>query len=270
MPSREKRSRLVGWLGASWHIGIGIHSVNLCMECVVHSSPNWLIPFSNVVDGLDVFCEHGLRDAVEETNPRTGGLARYFVRDVKLLEAENIQPRNYDLSFARIAIRRLQELASPCVREMRIPVLQLAVQVRALPVLKNAGEVCCSAIACDISAAWIRDGTAKVRVLPHLRRSVNLESLSSSISAGFLREATEIKGVQSGAGELLAVFRRVPLAMISRVCFLEERGVLLYTIPSSGEPSRTRVHDLAAVRDRRTQKTHLVAHRTRYKTAFLH
>ena len=253
-----------------WHVRIASGSVGLEMNCQVRSSPDALIPLGAVADGLEGFCGLELREAIEEANPRMNSSSRSFVRVVELVAADGSQPRNLDLLFVGITIRGLLGLAPPVARGFRIPRLEETARVRNLAVLKEAGAVRCGSGACDIPAAGIRDETAKVRMLPHVRRSVNLESMSSSVSASFLREAAAIKGVESGAGELLAVFRNVPLAMISRVCFLEERGVLLYTTSSSAEPSRTRVHDIAAVRDRTTQKTHLVAHRTRYKTAFLH
>ncbi len=260
---------MVKWLGPL-NARTDTGSVSLEVECHVYCPPEALIAGGTVVDGLGDFCENGLRAAIADANPRMEARARSFVRDTELVAADKALPRNHDLRLAVARIHSQCELTLPAAGEIRFPDLERMAKVRTVAVLRDGGEPRCGSVACNIAAGGIHEATAKIRVLPHVRRSVNLESINSGVSASFLREAAAIKGIDSGAGELLAIFRSIPLAMISRVCFLEERGVLLYTISSPGGPSSTRVHDLAAVRDRSTRKTHLVPHRTRYKTAFLH
>lgn len=105
--------------------------------------------------------------------------------------------------------------------------------------------------------------------MPHSRRSVDLDALSSQERAGFLREAEQVRNVAANNGELLAIFRKVPIELVLQIRFVAEKSLLLFTVATTSGLSRTRVHDLAAVGDRESGKVHLVAHRTRYQTAFL-
>jgi len=100
-----------------------------------------------------------------------------------------------------------------------------------------------------------------------MRKAVNPDALGEQVRESYLREAEITLGIACGEGEILAVFRNVPVSMISRFRLLEESGVLLYTISASDSSSRARVHEVAAVRDKARKTTHLVAHRTRYRTA---
>ena len=57
--------------------------------------------------------------------------------------------------------------------------------------------------------------------------------------------------------------------MISRLRFVAEESTIFYTIFDGANRKRTRVHDLAAVRDAANQEIHLVPHRMRYRTVNL-
>ncbi len=105
--------------------------------------------------------------------------------------------------------------------------------------------------------------------LPHSRTSLEVDALKDSERNGFLHEATMLKGIPADRVELLAVFRHVPVEMISRLRFLAETKTIIYSI--SGEPRRThtRVHDLAAVRDKANREIHLVPHRTKFRQVSL-
>jgi len=105
--------------------------------------------------------------------------------------------------------------------------------------------------------------------MPHARRGIDLGSLGDGDRLDYLREAEVLRGVPPERGELLAVFRKVPVELVGRIRFLAESGLLLYTIARTPGLQRTRLHDLAAVRNRDSGGVHLVAHRTRYRTAFL-
>ena len=105
--------------------------------------------------------------------------------------------------------------------------------------------------------------------MPHARRGIDLASLGDGDRLDYLREAEVLRGVPPERGELLAVFRKVPVELVGRIRFLAESGLLLYTITRAPGLQRTRLHDLAAVRNRDSGSVHLVAHRTRYRTAFL-
>lgn len=105
--------------------------------------------------------------------------------------------------------------------------------------------------------------------MPHARRGIDLGSLGDADRLDYLREAEVLRGVPPERGELLAVFRKVPVELVGRIRFLAESGLLLYTIARAPGLQRTRLHDLAAVRNKDSGGVHLVAHRTRYRTAFL-
>jgi hypothetical protein len=107
-----------------------------------------------------------------------------------------------------------------------------------------------------------------VLALPHVRSSIDIDSLPDSEYEGFLREAEILKGLPVGRCELQAVFRNIPVELISQIRFLEEQKTIVYSI-SESRRTRTRVHDMAAVRDTNNQEIHLVPHRTRFRWASL-
>ncbi len=106
----------------------------------------------------------------------------------------------------------------------------------------------------------------RIAKYPHSRLSADINALPSSEYSGFLREGEVIKGIAHGKGELLAVFRSVPIEMISRLRFLSDKRMILFTVARKPERTRTRIHDMAAIRDTSTEEIHLVPHRTRYRS----
>jgi hypothetical protein len=122
---------------------------------------------------------------------------------------------------------------------------------------------------CRLPETAVLDNTRRLRIYPHRRTSLDIGGLDPVMAGSFLREAEVTRGIPIEQLELVGVFRNVPTALISKIRFLEGRGVILYTLQPADEQSRTRVHDLAAVRDVQRNATYLVAHRTRYRTAFL-
>lgn len=115
----------------------------------------------------------------------------------------------------------------------------------------------------------VRTGTRGISALPHTGWTLDLNEIRESERESFLQEATALKGVAPGRGELLAIFRNVPIEVVSRLRFVRETGTIHYNLTFNPSLRRTRVHDLAAVRDAATDEIHLVAHRTRYRTVFL-
>jgi hypothetical protein len=115
----------------------------------------------------------------------------------------------------------------------------------------------------------VRTMVSKISMLPHRRASVDITTLEDSDYQGFLQEARVIKGVPTDRGELLGVFRHVPVEVISRLRYMAEERVIIYSIANTSRRTRTRVHDMAAVRDSSSQEIHLIPHRTRYRTVFL-
>ena len=109
----------------------------------------------------------------------------------------------------------------------------------------------------------------RVTKYPHCRKSVDISALPVAVRDGFLREAEVLKGIDIDNCELLAVFRRVPIELISQLRFLSETRMILYTISSRPVRTRTRVHDLAVICDMSKQEIHFVPHRTQYRLVFL-
>ncbi len=104
---------------------------------------------------------------------------------------------------------------------------------------------------------------------PHSRTSADTAELGLQETERLTHEAEIVRGIDPGQAELLAVFPSVPIEIVSRVRFVPGSSRLLYTLLPKPDVTRTRVHQLVAVRDRKTGETHLVPHRTRYRMAFL-
>ncbi len=111
---------------------------------------------------------------------------------------------------------------------------------------------------------------SQILKLPYVRKSIDTNLLPTAEYAGFLREAEMIKQLPLNECELLAVFRNIPVEMISHLRFLAEKNVIVYQIATEVHRTQTRIHDLAAVRDNTSHEVHLVFHRTRFKTVWLH
>jgi hypothetical protein len=104
----------------------------------------------------------------------------------------------------------------------------------------------------------------KIALLPHARESVQIEMITAAERRSFLREAEALKGIRADRAELLVVFRHIPIEYISRMRFVAEKRVLLYSIATQCGTS-TRVHDMAAVRDLESQEVHLIPHHTQFR-----
>ncbi len=111
----------------------------------------------------------------------------------------------------------------------------------------------------------VRTLTSRFANHPHIRASLNINSLPDPERESFLREAEILKGIPADRAELVAVFRHIPIEMISRLRFLAKRRVILYTLCREPRRIHTRVHDLAAVRDKANAEIHLIPHRTKYR-----
>jgi hypothetical protein len=110
----------------------------------------------------------------------------------------------------------------------------------------------------------------KIALLPHAIESVRLEAITAAERGSFLREAEALKGIRSDHAELLVVFRHVPIEVISRMRFVAEKRVLVYSIATQPGLTSTRVHDMAAVRDLESQEVHLIPHHTQFRGVSLH
>jgi hypothetical protein len=169
------------------------------------------------------------------------GVQRLAVREWKLLLFPNT--RTVTLNFPGAAVRSLESFRSQ------------AAEIRdGSRFLMTAPAVC---------------ATEQITRLPHRRRSVDVETMKESERISFLNEAAKIKDIPADRAELLAVFRHVPIEMISRLRFLASRKEILYSIPSGLKRTRIRVHDMAAIRDNANLDVHLVPHRTQSKQVVL-
>jgi len=115
----------------------------------------------------------------------------------------------------------------------------------------------------------VHQRTSKMAELPLARTSVRIEELQDSERSGFLQEAEALRGIPQDRAELLAVFRRVPIEVISRLRFLEEKKAIVYSITRELNRTRTRVHDMGAIRDGVSGEIYLVPHRARFRFASL-
>jgi hypothetical protein len=111
--------------------------------------------------------------------------------------------------------------------------------------------------------------TSQVSELPHTRASIKIDQLQDSERSSFLREAEILKGIPCGRVELLAVFRHVPIEVISRLRLLADQRAILYSISREFTPTVTRVHDMAAIRDITSQEVFLIPHRAQYRSVSL-
>lgn len=110
----------------------------------------------------------------------------------------------------------------------------------------------------------------KAGELAHRIESVPPDNVPESERSGFLREAAALKDVTADRAELVAVFRRLPIEMISRLRFVASEKALLYDLAiGNAKRTRTRLHDLAAVRDRGSGEIHLIPNRTRFTPVVL-
>ena len=108
-----------------------------------------------------------------------------------------------------------------------------------------------------------------ITTLPLRRTSLKIDLMPDLERQSFLREAEAIKRIPANRAELIAVFRHMPIEMISGLRFLAEKKVILYTVAENLKRTSTRVHDMAAIRDAVTQEIHLVPHRTKCRLVTL-
>ncbi len=112
-------------------------------------------------------------------------------------------------------------------------------------------------------------GIERIMRQAFVRRGVAPSQIDADEAAGYLLEAERSRGVMPGDGEILAIFRRTPIELVSRMHFDERSRMLAYTLIPIHGIGRSRVHDFAALRDRSTGRTHWIPHRTRFQTAVL-
>jgi hypothetical protein len=113
------------------------------------------------------------------------------------------------------------------------------------------------------------DGTNTISRFPHTRKGLAPRQIGEGEIESHLNEARAAKGIAPGKASLIAVFRRIPVEIITHVRFEESRRLLLFRLVSCEGRRHTRIYDVAAIRDVSTGKLHLVSHRTRNRTVVL-
>jgi hypothetical protein len=120
-----------------------------------------------------------------------------------------------------------------------------------------------------IGIAQVGSRLSRIEIFPYKRTSLQICELLDSECQSFLHEAEAIKGIPVDRAELLAVFRHIPIEMISKMRYLAENKIILYTICRGIRRTHTRVHDMAAIRDTGSQDIFLVPHRSRFQSVYL-
>jgi hypothetical protein len=104
---------------------------------------------------------------------------------------------------------------------------------------------------------------------PHERISLELDAMSAFRVESLARQAEVLRKWEHGQAEVVALFPRVPVELLSRVRFSQEGNRLTYILHPAIRVKSTRVHDLIAIRDRKSGEVHLVPERTNYQSTEL-
>ncbi len=252
-----------------WEVKICAGSLGLGTRLQVNEGGDLRISPGAIVDGLGEFCDQRLSEVFAGRKAGAETLVQYQVAGVVLIAPERSLVRECPLMKTNLIVRRQETIPPSRCTGVGIPHLEDSVKIGSLPGIAEGAGVRTRSAECRVPEASILEATAKMKMYPHMRRSADLNAVDTRVYESFVCEAEAVNGLAGNQTELLAIFRCVPVAMISRFRFLEESRMLFYTISSSNCPSCTRVHDLAAVRDNSSRTVRLVAHRTRYRTALL-
>jgi hypothetical protein len=113
-----------------------------------------------------------------------------------------------------------------------------------------------------LAQPYIRGRMSQIAAIPHRRASMDIGRLQDSERREFLNEAQILKGIRFENAEVIAVFRHVPIEMITRLRYLENQQAIVYSVSGGPRRTRTRVHDMAVVRDKAKGEIHLIPRRT--------
>lgn len=257
--------RTVLWQRKAGRLKCDASELPLGMEVTVLSPEAFVSSKISVWDGIGNLavasnCKGGTGHAgnVEELNVRSiGPLPPAASKNIVLPGDLPIRPKGQEL------------ICSPAVRSMQRNSLESKARLRSVACYHELGPPLSCSQWLTPTRIIVRTGTSGIAGLPQASRTLDLNEMREAEREGFLREAAALRGVPPGRGELLAVFRNVPIEVVSRLSFSKESRTIRYSVILSPSLRRTRVHDLAAVRDVSTEEIHLVPHRTRYRTVFL-
>ena len=109
----------------------------------------------------------------------------------------------------------------------------------------------------------------QVSSIPIRQTGIDITALPESEYNGYVQEAVQIKGIPADKCELIALFRHVPIEVISKLHFHNDAKEIVYSLSSKLNRSRTRVYDLMVIREASRKEVHLVPHRTRSRAVVL-
>jgi hypothetical protein len=220
---------------------------------------------TNIHDGFNLLSESGTPTDSPETAGQFWSTIGTTTRSIRLLGGAPI--RRIPMPDAQRTRMRQEKLVMPT------PVQPVDVSFRSTPVHLVESLQDRQTRVQDGSSRLLKNpaifSTMRVSELPHRCACLFVDKLSDSEKQSFLREAEVLKHVPPDRAELLAVFRHVPIEMISRLHFLDEKKEIQFSIASGLNRTQTRVHDMAVIRDTASQEIHLVPHRTKCTTVLL-
>jgi hypothetical protein len=177
--------------------------------------------------------------------------------------------KSVELSLLRAAplLRDLSLLKWPEIREGLVRVLPRRLRVFAPTLVPASPRV--TNIRGGILPLESKVLSHDLRQFPYMRPSVELDALSVPRAEGLARQAESLQAWENGRAEVVAYFSRVPVELLSRVRFVQDRRQLVYYLHSARKVTKTRIHDLIAVRDRKSGDVHFVPERTSFRIATL-
>ncbi len=261
--SPSQKPKRGGWIGRLRlrQLKAGFKDLPLNLESETVSLDDDLSAAANVKDGLGALSEI----SSENGSPDGSGYWRTAaVRTIGPLRATVVRR----ISMPEAHRTRIRQETLVMVPQTRSAAAEIESFIHRLESLLDRPAQMPDGMQCLLSDPAIR-ATEQISELPYRRESTNIGQLEDSERNGFLREAEILKRIPSEKAELLAVFRHVPIEVISRLRFLAGSREILYTIQNEPKRTQTRVHDLAVIRDTVSQEIHLVPHRTKSRSISL-
>lgn len=248
-------------------LSVSSHSLELGIDATPGAPVDFALAEPGIADGLEKLIQLGSRTSRRKVRDSSDLGADFpHVLRVHLIAASGgVRSVPIELN-ASAFISTTNLIRIPQVRAMRTLLQDGPLSVHTIEPLPDTATVQSAFPQCLMAEPIVRDKTVRMKEYPHIRSGIDLERLDPQEHEGFLREAESQKGVPVSRGELLALFRNVPVEIISKVHYIEEKKLLLYTLDNERNPARTRLHDLGVVRDSAAAKTHLVVHRTQFKS----
>jgi hypothetical protein len=201
------------------------------------------------------------------SNPAIPDSLNCGIRSVELLRptsrVRGMQPINAD--EAKICSGILQvtpRLHNLTLREPRRKARTAECRLTGLSPIKNGRDWI-------LKRGVIRSNLSLLSKLAFRRMSLDIQKLDSAEYRGFLNEAEVLRSIPIDRSELLAVFRSVPIEIISRLQYVSDVGMLLYSVSNQPQRKQTRLHDLAAIRDISDNEIYLIPHRAKYVSVSL-